>query len=72
MMNGLYIADNRRRVYVCADENEREEQNIYTVWFELQATCTYIHTHRIVLLRRSLFLSRVYVRMCITIEREHH
>lgn len=71
MMNGLYIADNRRR-FVFARTRIREEQNIYTVWFELQATCTYIHTHRIVLLRHFLFLSRAYVRMCITIEREHH
>jgi hypothetical protein len=75
MMNGLCIADNRRR-FVFARTRMREKNRTYTpsgLNCKLRAhTYTHTYTHRIVLPRRSLFLSRAYVRVCITIEREHH
>jgi len=76
MMNGLYIADNRRR-FVFARTRMREKNRTYTpsgLNCKLRAhTYTRIHTSNC--FASSFFfssLSRAYIRMCITIEREHH
>ena len=67
MMNGLYIADNRRR-FMFARTRMREKNRTYIPSGLNCKLRAHTYTHRIVLLRRSSFLSLfslVYVCMYV-------